>query len=90
MAKAKKQSVMDREKNRKGKGTLSPVQLISVYIAAVLIVILCMIQASLPEEPNPHMYIILALLAGVYVIYITIRDHKAKKAESHSNGPRLK
>ena len=81
---------MDREKNRKGKGTLSRVQLISVYIAAVLIVILCMIQASLPEEPNPHMYIILAVIAVVYAIYITIRDHKAKNAESHSNGPRLK
>ena len=31
MAKNKKQNVMEREKNRKGKGTLSPVQLVSVY-----------------------------------------------------------
>ena len=90
MAKNKKQSVMDREKNRKGKGTLSPIQLVSVYIAAALIVILCMVQASLPEEPNPHMYIILAILAVVYVLYITFRDRKAKQAESKPNGPRLK
>lgn len=90
MAKAKKQSVIEREKNRKGKGTISNIQLISVYIAAALIVILCMIQAASPEEPAPHMYYILAVLAVVYVVYITVRNHKAKNADTRSNAPRLK
>lgn len=90
MAKSKKQSVIEREKNRKGKGTLSTIQLVSVYIAAALIVILCMIQAAAPEEPNPHMYVILAILAVAYVVYITVRDQKAKKAASGTTGPRLK
>jgi len=90
MAKAKKQNVTERQKNRKTKGTLTNIQLISVYIAAALIVVLCMIQAAMPEESSPHMYYLLAILAVVYVTYITIRNNKAKKADSSANAPRLK
>ena len=81
---------MEREKNKKGNGTLSTIQLVSVYIAAALIVVLCLIQATVPEEPAPHMYYILAVLAVGYAIFITFRNHKAKEGASGANGPRLK
>ena len=83
MAKNKKQNVMEREKNRKGKGTLSPVQLISVYIAAVLIVILCIMEALKPETQtsgNPGMYYLLAVLGVVFSVIITVRDRNARKS----------
>ena len=89
MAKNKKQSLIEREKSKKGNGTLSGLQLISVYIAAVLIVILCLVQAVSPEEPAPHMYYLLAVLAVAYALFITFRNEKAKHSDS-SNAPRLK
>lgn len=46
MAKKTKQSIMEREKNKKGDGTISNVQLWSCYIVSAIIVVLCIDRKS--------------------------------------------
>jgi len=91
MGKTKKQSLMEREKNRRGSGTISKLQLYSCYGASVLIVILCIVEALKPETQasgNPAMYYLLAVLGVVFSVIITVRNNKAKK-DSPAGGKRL-
>lgn len=88
---AKRQNVVDREKNKKGDGTISRMQLISCYIASALIVILCVVEALKPETAangNPGFYYFLAVLGIAFSVFITIRNRSAKKQPAA--GPRLK
>jgi hypothetical protein len=91
MAKQKKQSIIEREKNKKGNGTISKVQLISCYVVSALIVILCVVEALKPETQatgNPGVYYFLAAVGIGYSIYITVRNNAAKKKPSPA-GKRL-
>lgn len=93
MAKTKRQNVVDREKNKKGDGTISKMQLISCYIASALIVVLCIVEAGKPETiaaENQVMYYALAVLGVAFSVFITIRNSNAKKKKEISAGPRLK
>ena len=47
MAKKTRQNLVEREKNKKGDGTISKVQLWSCYAASALIVVLCVLDARL-------------------------------------------
>lgn len=92
MAKQKRQNLMERERNRKGDGTISKVQLYSCYGASALIVILCLVEALKPETQasgNPGLYYFLAVLGIVFSVYITIRNNGAKKKPAPT-GRRLK
>lgn len=92
MAKQKRQNLMEREKSRKGDGTISKVQLISCYAASALIAVLCVMEALKPETQssgNPSMYYFLAVLGVGFSVYITIRNNGAKKAPKNQ-APRLK
>ena len=86
----KHQNVIQRERNRKGNGTLSAAQLISCYIASALIVILCVMEATKPEtaaEGSPALYYLLAVLGIAFSVFITVRSKGAKKKPV--SGPRL-
>lgn len=88
---AKRQNVIEREKNKKGNGTISKVQLISCYIASALIVVLCVVEALKPEtaaEGNPGFYYFLAFLGVAFSVFITVRNKNAQKKPAQ--GPRLK
>ena len=86
MAKKTKQSIMEREKNKKGDGTISNVQLWSCYIVSVIIVVLCIMEALKPE--TQALYYGLAILGAAYSVFITIRNNSAKKKKSE--GPKGK
>lgn len=88
MAKKKKQNLMEREKNRKGDGTISRTQLLSCYVASALIAVLCVWEALKPETQasgDPVMYYVLAVLGVAYSVFITIRNHNAKKKAQGGN-----
>ena len=89
MANKKRQNLVEREKSRKGDGTVSKVQLYSCYGASILIVILCVMEALKPETPNPGLYYFLAVLGVVFSVFITIRNNGAKKKPAPT-GKRLK
>lgn len=92
MASSKGQNVIQREKNKKGNGTITKVQLISCYAVSALIVVLCIIEAMKPEtiaQENQVMYYILAVVGVAFSVGITIRNNKAKKSAQYT-GPRLK
>lgn len=89
MANKKRQNLVEREKNRKGDGTISKMQLISCYAASLLIVILCVVEAMKPETANPSLYYFLAALGVAFSVFITIRNNGAKKAPAPT-GKRLK
>lgn len=89
MANKKRQNLVEREKNRKGDGTISRVQLLSCYAASLLIVILCVVEAMKPETVNPSLYYFLAVLGVAFSVFITIRNNGAKKAPVPT-GKRLK
>ena len=92
MAKKDRQNLIEREKNKKGDGTISKVQLYSCYGASALIVILCLMEALRPETQtngNPAMYYLLAALGVGYSVFITFRNRSAKNKKV-SSGPRLK
>ena len=92
MAKQKRQNLVEREKNRKGNGTISKAQLYSCYVCSALIAIVCVYQALQPETQNsgnPGTYYFLAALGVALSVYITIRNNSAKKANK-PKGPRLK
>lgn len=92
MAKKKKQSFVEREQSRKGKGTISRLQLFSCYGASLLIVVLCLMEAWKPETQatgDPAMYYFLAALGVGFSIFITVRNNAAKK-EPAAPGRRLK
>lgn len=87
----KRQNLAEREKNRKGNGTISKAQLISCYAASALIVILCVVEATKPETAangNPILYYLLAVLGAAFSVFITVRNKSAKKKQK--DGPRLK
>ena len=91
MAKKTRESLIQREKNRRGNGTISKTQLFSCYGASALIVILCVMEALKPETQtsgNPSMYYLLAVLGVVFSVIITIRDRNARKSSGHK-GKRL-
>ncbi len=92
MAKKKRQSLVERERNKEGGGTISKVQLFSCYAASLLIVILCVVEARKPETQasgNPAMYYCLAALGVAFSIFITVRNNSAKKNPTPT-GKRLK
>lgn len=92
MAKKTRQNLVEREKNKKGDGTISKVQLWSCYAASALIVVLCVLEALKPETQasgNPVLYYFLAALGVAYSVFITVRNNSAKKADS-PKGRRLK
>lgn len=92
MAKQKRQNLVEREKNRKGNGTISKMQLYSCYAASALIAILCIVEALKPETQangNPSMYYFLAVLGVAFSVFITVRNNGAKK-KSVPSGRRLK
>ena len=87
----KRQNVIEREKNKKGNGTISKPQLLSCYAASALIVILGVAEAMKPETAangNPGLYYLLAVLGVAFSVFITIRNKGAKKKQT--GGPRLK
>lgn len=87
----KRQNLVEREKNRKGNGTISRAQLISCYAASALIVVLCVAEAMKPEtavNENPILYYLLAILGAAFSVFITVRNKSAKKKQK--DGPRLK
>lgn len=87
---AKRQNLMEREKNKKGNGTISKAQLFSCYAASALIVVLCVLEARKPEtvsDGNPALYYLLAALGVAFSVYITIRNKNAGKKPV--SGPRL-
>ena len=87
----KRQNVIEREKSKKGNGTISRAQLISCYAASALIVVLCVSEAVKPEtvaNGNPILYYLLAVLGAAFSVFITIRNKSAKKKQT--DGPRLK
>lgn len=91
MAKKTRESLMQREKNRRGDGTISKVQLFSCYGASALIVILCIVEALKPETQasgNPAVYYLLAVLGVVFSVIITVRDRNARKS-AQPKGKRL-
>lgn len=91
MAKKTKQSIMEREKNKKGDGTISNVQLWSCYIVSAIIVVLCVVEALKPETQaagDAPLYYGLAILGAAYSVFITIRNNSAKKKKSE--GPKGK
>lgn len=49
MAKQKRKNLVEREKSRKGNGTISGLQLVSCYVASGLIVVLCLVEANSPQ-----------------------------------------
>lgn len=92
MSKKKKQTLAEREKNKKGDGTITKVQLGSCYVASALIAVLCVMEALKPETQesgDPAMYYILAVLGVVFSVFITFRHNGAKK-EKKPEGKRLK
>ena len=87
---AKRQNLIEREKNKKGDGTISRAQLISCYAASALIVVLCIVEARQPEtiaDGNPALYYLLAALGVAFSVYITVRNKAARKKKT--SGPRL-
>ena len=83
MAKKTRESLIQREKNRRGDGTSSKTQLFSCYGASALIVILYIVEALKPETQtsgNPGMYYLLAVLGVVFSVIITVRDRNARKS----------
>ena len=91
MAKKTKQSIMEREKNKKGDGTISNVQLWSCYIVSAIIVVPCILEALKPETQasgDAPLYYGLAILGAAYSVFITIRNNSAKKKKSE--GPKGK
>ena len=92
MAKKQKQNPMERQKNKKGDGTISKVQLLSCYAASAIIAVLCIWEALKPETQasgDPIMYYVLAVLGVAYSVLITVRNNNAKQ-KSESKGKRLK
>ena len=92
MAKKKRQNLVEREQSRRGDGTISKLQLYSCYLASVLIVILCVVEALKPETQasgNPAMYYFLAALGVGFSVFITLRNNAAKK-KAVPSGKRLK
>lgn len=88
MAKKKKQTLIEREKSKKGDGTISKVQLISCYVASALIAVLCIWEALKPETQasgDSVMYYVLAVLGVAYSIFITVRNSNAKKKAQGGN-----
>jgi len=91
MAKKKRQTMMEREQNRRT-GTVSKMQLLSCYAASALIVILCVVEALKPETQasgSPGMYYALAALGVAFSVFITVRNNAAKKQDT-PRGNRLK
>lgn len=87
---AKRQNLIEREKNKKGNGTISKAQLISCYAASALIVVLCIVEARKSEtmaDGNPALYYLLAALGVAFSVFITVRNQKAGKKKT--SGPRL-
>lgn len=92
MAKKKRQNLMERERSRRGDGTISKLQLYSCYLASALIVLLCVVEALKPETQtsgNPSMYYFLAALGVGFSVFITVRNNAAGK-KSAPTGKRLK
>lgn len=92
MGKQKRQNLVEREKSKKGSGTISKMQLLSCYAASALIVVLCVVEALKPETQtsgNPAMYYFLAVLGVVFSVFITVRNNSAEK-KSAPSGNRLK
>lgn len=92
MAKQKRKNLVEREKSRKGNGTISGLQLASCYVASGLIVVLCLVEASSPQvqaEGDPALYYVLAALGIAFSLWITLKNSRAKKAADASH-PRLK
>lgn len=91
MAKKTRESLMQREKNRRGDGTISKTQLLSCYAASALIVVLCIVEALKPETQtsgDPAMYYLLAVLGVAFSVIITVRDRNARKSDQ-PKGKRL-
>lgn len=92
MAKQKRKNLVEREKSRKGNGTISGVQLASCYVASALIVVLCLVEAANPQvqaEGDPALYYVLAVLGIAFSLWITLKNSRAKKA-ADPGYPRLK
>lgn len=92
MAKQKRKNLVEREKGRKGNGTISGIQLASCYAASGLIVVLCLVEASNPQvraEGDPALYYGLAVLGILFSLWITLKNSRAKK-DANTNHPRLK
>lgn len=92
MAKQKRKNLVEREKSRKGNGTISGVQLASCYVASALIVVLCLVEAANPQvqaEGDPALYYVLAVLGIAFSLWITLKNSRAKKAADPGH-PRLK
>jgi hypothetical protein len=88
MAKKKRQNLMEREKNKKGDGTITRTQLLSCYVSSLIIVVLCVWEGLKPEtreNGDPTMYFILAALGVVYSVIITKRNNDAKKKAQGGN-----
>ncbi len=91
MAKKQKQNPYERQKNKKGDGTITRTQLLSCYASSLIIVVLCVWEGLKPETQengDPTMYFILAALGVAYSVLITIRNHNAK--QKAQGGKRLK
>ena len=91
--KKKRQSVVEREKNKKGDGTISKVQLYSCYASSLIIAVICIWEAQKPETlsgGDPSTYYILAVLGIVFSVFISLRNKKAAREKEKAAGPRLK
>lgn len=92
MAKQKRQTLIERERNKKGNGTISKTQLISCYVVSALIAVLCVVEALKPQtraEGDDVLYYFLAVLGVAFSVLITVRNKKAKKTADFK-APRLK
>ena len=92
MAKKQRQNPYERQKNKKGDGTITRTQLLSCYASSLVIAVLCIWEALKPEmrgTGEATTYYVLATLGVVYSIIITKRNKDAKQ-KAEPQGKRLK